>query len=54
MDRFLIVTSANLSKSAERHNVELGLRIQSQALTEMVEQQLLDAESSLYEPVKHP
>lgn len=49
--RFLIVTSANFSKSAEQHNIELGLRVDSRSLTERVEKQLLDAEASLYEAV---
>lgn len=49
--RFLIVTSANFSKSGEQHNIELGLRIDSRSLTERVEKQLLDAEPSLYEVV---
>lgn len=50
--QFLIVTSANFSMSAEQNNVELGLRVHSPALTQMVEDQLWDAESSLYERVK--
>ena len=49
--QFLIVTSANFSWSAEQNNVELGLRVDSRPLTEMVEQQLLDAEASVYELV---
>ena len=49
--RFLIVTSANFSKSGEQHNIELGLRVDSRSLTERVEKQLLDAEPSLYEVV---
>ncbi|WP_228489024.1 phospholipase D-like domain-containing protein [Raineyella fluvialis] len=50
--QFLIVTSANFSMSAEQNNVELGLRVYSTALTQMVEDQLWDAESSLYERVQ--
>jgi len=50
--QFLIVTSANFSLSAEHHNVELGIRIDSRTLAELVEQQLLDAEASLYELVQ--
>ena len=46
--QFLIVTSANFSMSAEQKNVELGLRVHSPALTEMVEQQLLHTEATLY------
>lgn len=49
--QFLVVTSANYSLSAEHNNVELGLRVQSRALTETVERQILDIESSLYERV---
>ena len=49
--QFLIVTSANFSWMAEQHNVELGLRVDSRPLTEMVEKQLLDAEPSVYELV---
>ena len=49
--QYLIVTSANFSKSAEQHNIELGLRVDSRSLTERVEKQLLDAEASLYEAV---
>lgn len=47
--QFLIVTSANFSHSAEHHNIELGLRVDSRSLTELVEQQLIDAEAFLYE-----
>ncbi|GAA4893512.1 hypothetical protein GCM10025789_08370 [Tessaracoccus lubricantis] len=47
--QFLIVTSANMSMSAERSNIELGLRVHSEALCEAVEKQLLSAESVLYE-----
>lgn len=47
--QFIIVTSANFSLSAEQHNIELGLRVDSRSLTEQVEKQLLDAEASLYE-----
>lgn len=50
--QFLVVTSANFSLSAEHYNIELGLRVDSRALTELVEQQLLDAETSLYERVR--
>lgn len=49
--QFLIVTSANFSRSAEERNVELGLRVHSRSLTETVERQLLDAEAALYELV---
>ncbi|SHI99365.1 PLD-like domain-containing protein [Tessaracoccus bendigoensis DSM 12906] len=50
--RFLVVTSANFSVSAEHHNVELGLRIDSRSLTETVEKQLQDVASTLYERVE--
>jgi hypothetical protein len=50
--QFLIVTSANFSKSAEERNIELGLRVQSRSLAELVERQLLDAEAVLYERVQ--
>jgi len=47
--QFLVVTSANFSYSAEHRNVELGLRMDSRSLTELVEKQLRDVESVLYE-----
>lgn len=50
--QFLIVTSANFSWMAEQNNIELGLRVDSRPLTEMVEQQLQDAEASVYERVE--
>lgn len=49
--QFLIVTSANFSISAEQFNVELGLRVDDAPLTQRVEQQLIDLEKVLYEPV---
>lgn len=49
--QFLIVTSANFSISAEHHNIELGLRVDSRPLTELVEKQLHDAAPSVYEIV---
>lgn len=49
--QFLIVTSANFSLSAEHHNIELGLRVDSRTLTELVEKQLHDAAPSVYEIV---
>ena len=52
--QFLIVTSANFSLSAEQHNIELGLRVDSRSLTEQVEKELLDAQASLYEAVAPP
>jgi len=44
-------TSANFSVSAEQHNVELGIRIDSRAITETVEEQLIEAQTTLYERV---
>jgi phosphatidylserine/phosphatidylglycerophosphate/cardiolipin synthase-like enzyme len=52
--RFLLVTSANLSWSAEFGNVELGVRMDDRALTEAVERQLRDAEGVFYEQVTPP
>ncbi len=49
--QFLIVTSANFSLSAEQRNIELGIRVDSRALTETVERQLQDVEGALYELV---
>jgi len=49
--QFLVVTSANFSVSAEQHNVELGIRIDSRAITETVEEQLIEAQTTLYERV---
>lgn len=49
--RFLLVTSANLSWSAEHANVELGVLIDDIALTEAVERETFSAIDSLYEQV---
>lgn len=49
--RFLIVTSANYSWSAENRNVELGIRADDSGLASAVEQQMRDAEAVLYERV---
>ncbi|MDR2454528.1 MAG: DISARM system phospholipase D-like protein DrmC [Bifidobacteriaceae bacterium] len=49
--QFLLVTSANFSKSAERLNVELGLRIDDPILTQRVERQMRALEEGLYEQV---
>ena len=38
--RFLVVTSANVSKSAEQHNVEFGLRIDDVVLAQAIERQM--------------
>jgi len=49
--RFLLVTSANFSWSAEQGNVEFGVLIDNQNLTQAVERELYEAEDSLYERV---
>jgi phosphatidylserine/phosphatidylglycerophosphate/cardiolipin synthase-like enzyme len=49
--RFLLVTSANFSYSAEHGNVEFGVRIDNPNLTEAVEREMRDAEDVLYERV---
>ncbi len=49
--RFLIVTSANFSWSAENHNVELGVRIDDHALAVSVEQEMVDAQPVCYRRV---
>jgi phosphatidylserine/phosphatidylglycerophosphate/cardiolipin synthase-like enzyme len=46
--RFLVVSSANLSASGELYNVELGLRVDDPALSQLIEQQLIDVEQDLY------
>ncbi|MFF4748073.1 DISARM system phospholipase D-like protein DrmC [Streptomyces sp. NPDC001268] len=45
----LLVTSANLSWSAENNNVEFSVLIDNPNLTEAVERELREAEGSLYE-----
>ncbi|CAL9582146.1 hypothetical protein SUDANB106_05068 [Streptomyces sp. enrichment culture] len=47
----LLVTSANLSWSAENNNVEFGVLIDNPNLTESVERELSEAEGTLYERV---
>ena len=47
----LLVTSANFSYSAENLNIELGLKIEDSNLTEMVERQMREFETTLYERV---
>lgn len=49
--RFLLVTSANFSWSAEHGNVEFGVLVDDRNLTEAVEREMLDAEDPLYERV---
>ncbi|WP_291414606.1 DISARM system phospholipase D-like protein DrmC [Actinophytocola sp.] len=52
--RFLLVTSANFSWSAEHGNVEFGVLIDNRNLTEAVEHELAQAEDLLYERVPTP
>ncbi|TQN38652.1 DISARM system phospholipase D-like protein DrmC [Kocuria rosea] len=49
--RFLLVTSANLSKSAEWNNVEFGVYLDNANLAEMVESEMREVEGFLYELV---
>lgn len=49
--RFLLVTSANFSWSAEHGNVELGVLVDDSDLTEAVETEMRRAEDMLYEKV---
>lgn len=49
--RTLVVTSANFSASAERHNVEMGIVLDDPRLTESVERQMAAAEDVIYERV---
>ncbi len=50
--RYLVVTSANFSKSAERLNVELGLVITDPIVTQSVERQMALLEGRVYERVR--
>ena len=50
--RFLLVTSANFSWSAEHGNIEFGVFIDNRNLTESVERELSQAEDLLYERVE--
>lgn len=50
--QFLIVTSANFSKSAEQHNIELGLVIVDALVAQAVERQMADFEPYAYEVVR--
>lgn len=52
--QFLIVTSANFSRSAEGYNVELGLVIHDPMVTQAVELQSASLEDSLFERVHPP
>jgi len=50
--RFLLVTSANFSWSAENANLEFGLLVDSPNLAESVERELRDTEDSIFERVQ--
>lgn len=50
--QFLVVTSANFSKSAEQSNVELGLVVADQRLTQGVERQMIELEAHTFERVQ--
>lgn len=52
--RFLLVTSANFSWSAEHGNVEFGVFIDNPNLTEAVEREMRQVEDVLYERVPQP
>ena len=52
--RFLLVTSANFSWSAENVNLELGVLIDNRNLAEAVERQMRDVEDDLFERVPPP
>jgi phosphatidylserine/phosphatidylglycerophosphate/cardiolipin synthase-like enzyme len=47
--RFLLITSANFSHSAEQHNVEFGALIDNVAFTDLVEHEMQRAEENLYQ-----
>jgi len=49
--RFLLVTSANFSWSAENTNLELGVLIDNRNLAEAVESQMREAENQVFERV---
>lgn len=50
--RFLLISSANFSWSAENGNIELGVLIDNQNLTESVERSMRDIEDRLFERVR--
>lgn len=50
--RFVVITSANFSWSAENGNIELGVVIDDGHLAERIESELLAAEPYLYERLK--
>lgn len=45
----IYITSANLSRSAERFNVELGLRVKDSVLVESVEKEMRDLQRVVYQ-----
>ena len=49
--RFLLVTSANFSRSAEFNNIEFGVKIDSPNLAESVEREIRGVEEILYERI---
>jgi len=49
--RFLLVTSANFSWSAEHGNVELGVLADNANLVQVIESEMRRVEEALYEPV---
>ncbi|MFW7414101.1 DISARM system phospholipase D-like protein DrmC [Demequina sp. SO4-18] len=50
--RFVVVTSANMSWSAENANVELGVRVDDAGFAERLERQLRAAASDLYRRIE--
>ncbi len=50
--RFVLVTSANFSHSAEYRNVELGVRIDSRNLAESIEREIRGVEPTLFRRLK--
>jgi len=50
--RFLLVTSANFSWSAENANLELGVLIDNSNLAEAIERELREAEDFIFEHVR--
>ncbi len=50
--RFLLVSSANFSRSAEHRNVEFGVFLDNPALAEAVERQLFAVQDELYTLVR--
>ncbi|MDO5696763.1 MAG: DISARM system phospholipase D-like protein DrmC [Dermatophilus congolensis] len=49
---YLLVTSANFSRSAEEFNVELGLVLENPLVTQAVERQMQELEALVYEVVR--